>query len=102
MTSLVFIDGDQGTTGLQVREWLADRTDLRLLQLPADQRKSTAHRAEALNDCDIALLCLPDEGCARGRGAGAPARRARDRCEFCASHRAGLGLWHAGTGGRPG
>lgn len=61
MTSLVFIDGDQGTTGLQVREWLADRTDLRLLQLPADQRKSTAHRAEALNDCDIALLCLPDE-----------------------------------------
>ena len=40
MTSLVFIDGDQGTTGLQVREWLADRTDLRLLQLPADQRKA--------------------------------------------------------------
>ncbi|MDR3015674.1 MAG: N-acetyl-gamma-glutamyl-phosphate reductase [Delftia acidovorans] len=61
MTSLVFIDGDQGTTGLQVREWLADRTDLRLLQLPTAQRKSTAHRAEALNDCDIALLCLPDE-----------------------------------------
>ena len=44
-----------------LREWLADRTDLRLLQLPADQRKSTVHRAEALNDCDIALLCLPDD-----------------------------------------
>ena len=61
MTPLVFIDGDQGTTGLQVRQWLAGRTDLRLLQLPSGDRKSAAHRAEALNDCDIALLCLPDD-----------------------------------------
>jgi N-acetyl-gamma-glutamyl-phosphate reductase len=61
MTPLVFIDGDQGTTGLQVRQWLAGRTDLRLLQLPPGQRKSAAHRAEALNDCDVALLCLPDD-----------------------------------------
>lgn len=60
MTPLVFIDGDQGTTGLQVRQWLAGRTDLRLLQLPSGHRKSAAHRAEALNDCDVALLCLPD------------------------------------------
>ena len=61
MTPLVFIDGDQGTTGLQVRHWLAGRNDLRLLQLPPEHRKSTTHRAEALNDCDVALLCLPDE-----------------------------------------
>ena len=61
MIPLVFIDGDQGTTGLQVRQWLAGRDDLRLLQLPPDHRKSTAHRAEALNDCDVALLCLPDD-----------------------------------------
>jgi N-acetyl-gamma-glutamyl-phosphate reductase len=61
MTPLVFIDGDQGTTGLEVRQWLAGRTDLRLLQLPSEHRKSAAHRAEALNDCDIALLCLPDD-----------------------------------------
>ncbi len=61
MTPLVFIDGDQGTTGLQVRQWLAGRTDLRLLQLPSEHRKSAAHRAEALNDCDVALLCLPDD-----------------------------------------
>ena len=61
MTPLVFVDGDQGTTGLQVRQWLAGRTDLRLLQLPIEHRKSAAHRAEALNDCDVALLCLPDE-----------------------------------------
>src|SRR6218665_1197934 len=61
MTPLVFIDGDQGTTGLQVQQWLAGRTDLRVLQLPPGQRKSAVHRAEALNDCDIALLCLPDD-----------------------------------------
>lgn len=60
MTPLVFIDGDQGTTGLQVRQWLSGRTDLRLLQLAPEHRKSTAHRAQALNDCDLALLCLPD------------------------------------------
>lgn len=61
MTPLVFIDGDQGTTGLQVRQWLAGRNDLQLLQLPPEHRKSAAHRAQALNDCDVALLCLPDE-----------------------------------------
>jgi N-acetyl-gamma-glutamyl-phosphate reductase len=61
MTPLVFIDGDQGTTGLQVRQWLVGRTDLRVLQLPSDHRKSAVHRAEALNDCDVALLCLPDD-----------------------------------------
>ena len=61
MTPLVFIDGDQGTTGLQVRQWLAGRTDLRLLHLPSAHRKSATHRAEALNDCDVALLCLPDD-----------------------------------------
>ena len=61
MTPLVFIDGDQGTTGLQVRQWLAGRHDLRVLQLPPEHRKSLAHRAEALNDCDVALLCLPDD-----------------------------------------
>lgn len=61
MTPLVFIDGEQGTTGLQLRQWLAGRQDLRLLQLPPEHRKSLSHRAEALNDCDLALLCLPDE-----------------------------------------
>lgn len=61
MTPLVFVDGDQGTTGLQVRQWLAGRTDLQLLQLPPEHRKSASHRKEALNDCDVAMLCLPDD-----------------------------------------
>jgi len=59
-TPLVFIDGDQGTTGLQIHERLRGRTDLQLLTLPADARKDTRRRAEAINACDIAILCLPD------------------------------------------
>lgn len=58
---LVFIDGDQGTTGLQIHERLHGRTDLRLLTLPETDRKNPQRRAEAINASDIAILCLPDE-----------------------------------------
>jgi len=58
---LVFIDGDQGTTGLQIHERLHQRTDLRLFTLPAAERKDPRRRAEAINACDIAILCLPDD-----------------------------------------
>jgi N-acetyl-gamma-glutamyl-phosphate reductase len=61
MTSpLVFIDGDQGTTGLQIHQRLRGRADLRLLTLPAEERKDPRRRAEAINTSDIAILCLPD------------------------------------------
>ena len=62
-TPLVFIDGDQGTTGLLIHERLRDhidRQELELLTLPADARKDPRRRAEAINACDIAILCLPD------------------------------------------
>lgn len=57
---LVFIDGDQGTTGLQIHDRLRGRTDLQLLTLPEADRKNASRRAEAINGCDIAILCLPD------------------------------------------
>lgn len=57
---LVFIDGDQGTTGLQIHQRLRDRSDLRLITLSAEYRKDPQRRAEIINDCDIAILCLPD------------------------------------------
>jgi len=57
---IVFIDGDQGTTGLQIHERLRNRTDLILLTLAAADRKDPRRRAEAINACDIAVLCLPD------------------------------------------
>jgi N-acetyl-gamma-glutamyl-phosphate reductase len=64
MTHRIYIDGDQGTTGLQIVQRLRGRTDLQLLTLPEALRKDPQHRAEMLNACDIALLCLPD-GAAR-------------------------------------
>ncbi|MDR5781426.1 N-acetyl-gamma-glutamyl-phosphate reductase [Caballeronia sp. LZ065] len=57
---VVFIDGDQGTTGLQIHERLRNRTDITLSTLPATERKDARRRAEAINACDIAILCLPD------------------------------------------
>ena len=60
MTAKVFIDGDQGTTGLQIQARLAGRRDIDLITLPAALRKDAAARAEAINDCDVAVLCLPD------------------------------------------
>ena len=61
MTTTVFIDGAHGTTGLEIRERLAGRPDLTLVMLPAERRRDPAARAEALNDADIAILCLPDD-----------------------------------------
>ena len=61
MSARVFIDGDAGTTGLQIRARLAERRDVELLRLPDDQRKDPAQRARLLNAADLVILCLPDE-----------------------------------------
>ena len=61
MTAKVFIDGEAGTTGLQIRERLAGRTDLQLISIDHDKRKNVAARAELLNAADVAILCLPDD-----------------------------------------
>ena len=60
MTRIVYIDGDQGTTGLRIVQRLRGRQDITLRLLPDDQRKDPLRRAEALNACDVAILCLPD------------------------------------------
>ena len=56
----VFIDGEAGTTGLQVRERLQARSDIELIQLDESKRKDLDARKKALNECDAAILCLPD------------------------------------------
>ena len=60
MKPRVFIDGEHGTTGLQIRALLANRLDLQLISVPAERRKETQARAEYLNAADVAILCLPD------------------------------------------
>lgn len=56
----VFIDGEAGTTGLEIRERLESRSDLELILL-GDRRRDVEARREALNGADAVILCLPDE-----------------------------------------
>lgn len=61
MRPRIFIDGQVGTTGLRIREWLAERNDLDVLTLPERQRKDADARRERVLASDVAVLCLPDE-----------------------------------------
>jgi N-acetyl-gamma-glutamyl-phosphate reductase len=60
MTHTIFIDGEAGTTGLEIRERLETRRDLRLMLL-GDRRRDVEARREALNTADAVILCLPDD-----------------------------------------
>jgi N-acetyl-gamma-glutamyl-phosphate reductase len=60
MTHTIFIDGEAGTTGLEIRERLEARGDLELILL-GDRRRDVGARREALNSADAVILCLPDE-----------------------------------------
>jgi N-acetyl-gamma-glutamyl-phosphate reductase len=61
MTAKVFIDGEAGTTGLQIQQRLSARRDIELLHLSDADRKDPARRAEMLNAADVSILCLPDD-----------------------------------------
>ena len=55
-----FVDGQEGTTGLRIHEYLAQRDDIEVLRIDADKRKDATERARLLNAADVAFLCLPD------------------------------------------
>ncbi|MFZ9395166.1 MAG: N-acetyl-gamma-glutamyl-phosphate reductase [Erythrobacter sp.] len=61
MATRIFIDGAAGTTGIEIRERLAGRSEFELLVLGDAERKSEAARRDALNAADVAILCLPDD-----------------------------------------
>lgn len=56
----VFIDGQEGTTGLQIHQRLRDQPDLALLEIDPQRRKDPAARAALLNEADVVITCLPD------------------------------------------
>ena len=57
---MAFVDGQEGTTGLRIRDVLAGRDDIEVLRIDPDKRKDPAERARLLNAADVAFLCLPD------------------------------------------
>jgi len=60
MTYRVFVDGQEGTTGLRIHEYLAQRSDIEVLRIAPERRKDADERARLLNAADVAFLCLPD------------------------------------------
>jgi N-acetyl-gamma-glutamyl-phosphate reductase len=61
MAATVFIDGEAGTTGLQIHARLAERQDVELLHLSDSERKDPQRRQAMLNRADLSILCLPDD-----------------------------------------
>ncbi|MCP4159261.1 MAG: N-acetyl-gamma-glutamyl-phosphate reductase [Deltaproteobacteria bacterium] len=57
----VFIDGQEGTTGLQIYERLVGRDDIELLEIPHEKRKDQKLKSEFLNNANLVILCLPDQ-----------------------------------------
>ncbi|HON11879.1 MAG TPA: N-acetyl-gamma-glutamyl-phosphate reductase [Chitinispirillaceae bacterium] len=57
----VFIDGQEGTTGLRILERLKPRKDIELLEIPSEKRKDIATKTEFLNNADAVIFCLPDQ-----------------------------------------
>ncbi|MEO2037968.1 MAG: N-acetyl-gamma-glutamyl-phosphate reductase [Martelella sp.] len=61
MAAKIFIDGEHGTTGLQIRSRMESRRDVEMLSIPHEERRNAAMREDMLNSADIAILCLPDD-----------------------------------------
>jgi N-acetyl-gamma-glutamyl-phosphate reductase len=56
----VFVDGQEGTTGLQIHDYLSVRADIEVLSIEKENRKDVESRRMLLNEADIVFLCLPD------------------------------------------
>jgi len=68
MSYTVYVDGQEGTTGLQINELLARRRDIEVLRIADDLRKDERERARLLNAADVAFLCLPDQAAREAAG----------------------------------
>lgn len=61
MSFKVYVDGQEGTTGLRILERFSERTDIELMKIPEEKRKDPLERSEFINNSDFTFLCLPDD-----------------------------------------
>ena len=60
MAFKIYVDGQEGTTGIQIQDYLSQRNDLKILKIDYEKRKDLTARKELLNEADLVFLCLPD------------------------------------------
>ena len=60
MSTKVFVDGQEGTTGLKIFEYLSQRADVEILRIEEAKRKDIDERRRLINASDVTFLCLPD------------------------------------------
>ena len=97
MKPKVYIDGKEGTTGLQIYERLALRDDIELLLIDEAKRKDADERKKLINAADITFLCLPDAAAKEAVSFVGKRFRKDHRCIDGTPDSSGLGIWNSGT-----
>jgi len=98
----VYVDGQEGTTGLQIRERLAAHGGVRVLEIEPDRRKDTARRRERINEADLVFLCLPDAASREAVAMLDPANRRTRFVDASTAHRIADGWVYGLPEWRPG